>query len=88
MIDDEWWIGHVINKSPANEFYPYSSFMCYEIGWNNGEQERMSPWDMEPIDPESEMHIDLYIFFYESLVLFKNKNYLKFKKFLSIQGEP
>lgn len=54
MIDDEWWIGHVINKSPANELYPHSSFMCYEIGWNNGEQERMSPWDMEPIDPESE----------------------------------
>ncbi|XP_018564263.1 bromodomain and WD repeat-containing protein 3 isoform X2 [Anoplophora glabripennis] len=52
MIDDEWWIGHVINKSPASELYPYSSFMCYEIGWNNGEQERMSPWDMEPIDPE------------------------------------
>lgn len=53
MIDDEWWIGHVINKSPASELYPHSSFMVYEIGWNNGEQERMSPWDMEPIDPES-----------------------------------
>ncbi|KAJ8985649.1 hypothetical protein NQ317_015145 [Molorchus minor] len=52
MIDDEWWIGHIINKSPASDNFPNSSFMLYDIGWNNGEQERMSPWDMEPIDPE------------------------------------
>ncbi|KAJ8937366.1 hypothetical protein NQ314_011912 [Rhamnusium bicolor] len=52
MIDDEWWIGHIINNSPASEHFPNSSFMCYDIGWSNGEQERMSPWDMEPTDPE------------------------------------
>ncbi|CAH1970957.1 unnamed protein product [Acanthoscelides obtectus] len=52
MIDDEWWIGNITNKSPFSEQYTDSAFMCYEIAWNNGEQERMSPWDMEPIDPE------------------------------------
>nr|CAI5864220.1 unnamed protein product [Callosobruchus analis] len=52
MIDDEWWIGHITNTSPFSDQYKDSAFMCYEIAWNNGEQERMSPWDMEPIDPE------------------------------------
>uniref|UniRef100_A0AAR5Q514 Bromo domain-containing protein n=1 Tax=Dendroctonus ponderosae TaxID=77166 RepID=A0AAR5Q514_DENPD len=50
MIDDNWWIGEVSCKLPANDPYPVSAFMCYEISWTNGEQERMSPWDMEPID--------------------------------------
>ncbi|XP_072401421.1 bromodomain and WD repeat-containing protein 3 isoform X1 [Diabrotica undecimpunctata] len=52
MIDDEWWIGEIINKAPASDAFPDSSVLCYEIKWNNGEQERMSPWDMEIIDPE------------------------------------
>ncbi|KAG5885604.1 hypothetical protein JTB14_024785 [Gonioctena quinquepunctata] len=52
MIDDEWWIGHIMNKSPASENFPDSAFLCYEIKWTNGEHERMSPWDMEPIDLE------------------------------------
>lgn len=58
MIDEEWWIGEIINKSPASDAFPHSSFLCYQIRWNNGEEERMSPWDMEPIDndriPEDE----------------------------------
>ncbi|XP_066145385.1 PH-interacting protein isoform X1 [Euwallacea fornicatus] len=58
MIDDNWWIGAITCKSPASELYPESVFMCYEIVWTNGEKERMSPWDMEPIDenrvPEDE----------------------------------
>ncbi|XP_056643759.1 bromodomain and WD repeat-containing protein 3 [Diorhabda sublineata] len=51
MIGDEWWIGEIINKSPASDTFPDSSFLCYEIKWKNGEKERMSPWDLEPIDP-------------------------------------
>lgn len=54
MIDDNWWIGEISNKSPASDLYPESAFMCYEISWTNGEQERMSPWDMESIDESSE----------------------------------
>uniref|UniRef100_A0A6P7F9G1 Bromodomain and WD repeat-containing protein 3 n=1 Tax=Diabrotica virgifera virgifera TaxID=50390 RepID=A0A6P7F9G1_DIAVI len=57
MIDDEWWIGEIINKAPASDAYPDSSVLCYEIKWNNGEQERMSPWDMEIIDPESKNNL-------------------------------
>ncbi|KAL1510019.1 hypothetical protein ABEB36_004677 [Hypothenemus hampei] len=58
LIDDNWWIGEINGKSPSTDLYPDSAFMCYEISWTNGEQERMSPWDMEPIDeariPEDE----------------------------------
>ncbi|CAH0552741.1 unnamed protein product [Brassicogethes aeneus] len=50
MIDDGWWIGEIIDKSPASDLFPNSSFLCYGIKWQNGEQERMSPWDFEPID--------------------------------------
>ncbi|CAG9864164.1 unnamed protein product [Phyllotreta striolata] len=52
MIDEGWWIGEIINKSPASETFPDSTFLCYQIRWNNGEEERMSPWDMEPIDDD------------------------------------
>ncbi|XP_060526262.1 bromodomain and WD repeat-containing protein 3 [Cylas formicarius] len=52
MIDDNWWMGSILNKSPASEFFPESFFMCYQIEWTNGERERMSPWDMEPIDEQ------------------------------------
>lgn len=53
MIDDAWWIGEVISKSPVSEDFPDSLFMCYEIRWDNGEYERMSPWDMEPLKEDS-----------------------------------
>lgn len=62
MIDDGWWIGEIINKSPASEKYPNSSFLSYEIRWENGEQEKMSPWDFEPIDENRK-------FFYESEII-------------------
>lgn len=50
MIDDGWWIGEIVAKSNASEDFPESPFLCYEIKWDNGEMERMSPWDMEPLD--------------------------------------
>jgi bromodomain and WD repeat domain-containing protein 1/3 len=50
MIDDGWWIGEIVTKSTASEDFPDSPFLCYEIKWDNGELERMSPWDMEPLD--------------------------------------
>lgn len=55
MIDDAWWTGEIVNKSTASDDFPDSPFLCYEIKWDNGEQERMSPWDMEPIDESSKL---------------------------------
>ncbi|XP_044761682.1 bromodomain and WD repeat-containing protein 1 [Coccinella septempunctata] len=48
MIYDEWWIGEIISSSLEEQ--PDSPFLCYEIKWDNGETERMSPWDLEPVD--------------------------------------
>lgn len=37
--------------------FPDSMFMCYRVLWDNGEEERLSPWDMEPIDENSKLRI-------------------------------
>ncbi|KAF5287129.1 hypothetical protein FQA39_LY16052 [Lamprigera yunnana] len=48
MIDDCWWMGEIVSKSAFSSDFP-SHFMSYEIRWDSGEFERMSPWDLEPI---------------------------------------
>ncbi|XP_050676362.1 PH-interacting protein isoform X2 [Leptidea sinapis] len=59
MIDDSWWTGIVLERlSPAGA--PHSSaapgaaanFLSLRVRWDNGEVERLSPWDLEPLDPE------------------------------------
>ncbi|XP_053988016.1 PH-interacting protein [Hylaeus volcanicus] len=50
MIDDGWWIGQIQSMEPLDEDFPESFFMCFRVRWDNGEFERMSPWDLEPID--------------------------------------
>lgn len=50
MIDDGWWMGQIIERKPLSDDFPDSLFMCFNVRWDNGEFEFMSPWDMEPID--------------------------------------
>lgn len=50
MIDDGWWIGQIMERKPLDDDLPDSLFMCFNVRWDNGEYESMSPWDMEPID--------------------------------------
>lgn len=52
MIEDCWWTGEIVGKSPLSEDFPNSLFMCYEVRWDNGEYERMSPWDLEPVNEQ------------------------------------
>ncbi|XP_060090216.1 bromodomain and WD repeat-containing protein 1 [Heteronotia binoei] len=52
IIDDAWWFGTVLSQEPYQPQYPDSPFQCYSVKWDNGETERLSPWDMEPI-PEN-----------------------------------
>uniref|UniRef100_A0A3B4Y640 Bromodomain and WD repeat domain containing 3 n=1 Tax=Seriola lalandi dorsalis TaxID=1841481 RepID=A0A3B4Y640_SERLL len=49
IIDDAWWFGSVEDQEPLQPEYPDSPFQCYAVKWDNGEREKMSPWDMEPI---------------------------------------
>lgn len=53
MIDDGWWMGQIQSMEPLDEDFPESFFMCFRVRWDNGEYERMSPWDLEPIDENS-----------------------------------
>uniref|UniRef100_A0A8C6P1E2 Bromodomain and WD repeat domain containing 3 n=1 Tax=Nothobranchius furzeri TaxID=105023 RepID=A0A8C6P1E2_NOTFU len=53
IIDDAWWFGSVEDQEPLQPEYPDSLFQCYSVKWDNGERERMSPWDMEPIPEEA-----------------------------------
>ncbi|KAH0540030.1 hypothetical protein KQX54_011392, partial [Cotesia glomerata] len=53
MIDDGWWMGEIESMEPLDEEFPESYFMCFRVRWDNGEYEKMSPWDLEPIDEES-----------------------------------
>nr|XP_056714892.1 bromodomain and WD repeat-containing protein 1 [Euleptes europaea] len=52
IIDDAWWFGTVLSQEPYQPQYPDSPFQCYSVKWDNGETERLSPWDMEPV-PEN-----------------------------------
>lgn len=54
MIDDGWWIGQITSIEPFSEDALESYFMCFKVRWDNGEVERMSPWDLEPIDMDRE----------------------------------
>lgn len=49
-IDDGWWMGQITSRDPFSNEYPDSLFVCFHIQWDSGETERMSPWDMEPVD--------------------------------------
>ncbi|KAH8382855.1 hypothetical protein KR009_005611, partial [Drosophila setifemur] len=52
MIGDGWWMGQIESRHALCADFPDSFFMCFRVRWDNGEYERMSPWDMEPIDQQ------------------------------------
>ncbi|XP_015203672.1 PH-interacting protein isoform X1 [Lepisosteus oculatus] len=49
VIDDAWWFGTIESQEPFQTQYPDSLFQCYNVCWDNGDTEKMSPWDMEII---------------------------------------
>lgn len=50
IIDDAWWMGTIESQAPLQREFPDSMFQCFIVTWDNGETERMSPWDFEPSD--------------------------------------
>ncbi|KAG9269785.1 PH-interacting protein isoform X2 [Astyanax mexicanus] len=52
VIDDAWWFGTIESQEPYQTEYPDSLFQCYNVCWDNGDTEKMSPWDMEEIPNE------------------------------------
>lgn len=47
VIDDAWWHGSIETHQCLSEDFPHSHFQCLWVRWDNGERERMSPWDLE-----------------------------------------
>uniref|UniRef100_A0A671KXA0 Bromodomain and WD repeat-containing protein 3-like n=1 Tax=Sinocyclocheilus anshuiensis TaxID=1608454 RepID=A0A671KXA0_9TELE len=52
VIDDAWWFGTIVCQEPYQSEYPDSLFQCFKVKWDNGETEKLSPWDVEAI-PEN-----------------------------------
>ncbi|XP_024146478.1 PH-interacting protein isoform X2 [Oryzias melastigma] len=53
VIDDAWWFGTIESQEPYQTQYPDSLFQSYNVCWDNGDTEKMSPWDMEPIPDDA-----------------------------------
>ncbi|XP_035000458.1 PH-interacting protein isoform X2 [Hippoglossus stenolepis] len=53
VIDDAWWFGTIESQEPYQTQYPDSLFQCYNVCWDNGDTEKMSPWDMEMIPDDA-----------------------------------
>uniref|UniRef100_A0AAX7VVS0 Bromo domain-containing protein n=1 Tax=Astatotilapia calliptera TaxID=8154 RepID=A0AAX7VVS0_ASTCA len=53
VIDDAWWFGTIICQEPYQPQYPDSLFQCFKVKWDNGETEKLSPWDVEPIQDDA-----------------------------------
>lgn len=58
MIDNAWWCGKIVEQNTSE-----SPFLCYQVLWDNGEKENLSPWDMEPINPKS-MHFSIFFCYF------------------------
>ncbi|XP_072316915.1 bromodomain and WD repeat-containing protein 3 [Eucyclogobius newberryi] len=54
VIDDAWWFGTIVCQEPYQSEYPDSLFQCFKVRWDNGETEKLSPWDVEPISDEDQ----------------------------------
>lgn len=54
MVNDAWRIGQITARAPYSGDFSDSQFLCFQIRWDNGETDRISPWAIERID-ESRM---------------------------------
>ncbi|KAL0973282.1 hypothetical protein UPYG_G00201390 [Umbra pygmaea] len=54
VIDDCWWFGTIVCQEPYQLDYPDSHFQCFKVRWDNGETEKLSPWDVEAIPEDAQ----------------------------------
>uniref|UniRef100_A0A915KXU4 Bromo domain-containing protein n=1 Tax=Romanomermis culicivorax TaxID=13658 RepID=A0A915KXU4_ROMCU len=54
VIDDNWWFGTIIKKEAYNQRFPNSIFLSFKVLWDNGDEERLSPWDLELFNAKKE----------------------------------
>uniref|UniRef100_A0A0R3RTJ3 Bromo domain-containing protein n=1 Tax=Elaeophora elaphi TaxID=1147741 RepID=A0A0R3RTJ3_9BILA len=52
ILDNHWWTGTIDKKEVHDEEnYPRSNWYCLTVRWDTGEDEKMSPWDVQPQQP-------------------------------------
>ncbi|KAM3714987.1 Bromodomain and WD repeat-containing protein, partial [Dirofilaria immitis] len=50
--NNHWWTGTIDKKEVHDEEnYPRSNWYCLTVRWDTGEDEKMSPWDVQPQQP-------------------------------------
>ena len=54
QIESQWWHGKVLQVSPLDPALPDSPFLSIKCLWDSGEEERLSPWDLEQIPADLE----------------------------------
>jgi hypothetical protein len=52
FIDGSWWSGNVLERRAVSVDYPNSHWLCYNVQWEDGNVESISPWDMSHIPLE------------------------------------
>jgi WD40 repeat protein len=64
IVDDRWWFGRIASiENDSTE----DQFQMYKILWDSGEEELMSPWDIESLDNRSQSSMDGQEVFSEEL---------------------
>ncbi|RNA33770.1 bromodomain and WD repeat-containing [Brachionus plicatilis] len=48
-IDDSWYYGTIEAHKPFHDQYPHSEFQCFSIVWDSGDQDALSPWDLDEV---------------------------------------
>ncbi|KRX53592.1 Bromodomain and WD repeat-containing protein 3, partial [Trichinella sp. T9] len=48
LIDDRWWFGTVVGK--ATQPQSTSHFQSIVVRWENDDEDRLSPWDLVPLE--------------------------------------
>eukprot|EP00092_Neocalanus_flemingeri_P004293 GFUD01004614.1.p1 GENE.GFUD01004614.1~~GFUD01004614.1.p1 ORF type:complete len:2283 (-),score=565.95 GFUD01004614.1:61-6909(-) len=52
QIEDGWWYGSVLGVTPFDPNIPDSPFLSVLCLWDSGEEERLSPWDLDLISED------------------------------------
>jgi bromodomain and WD repeat domain-containing protein 1/3 len=50
IIDDVWWFGTIESREAFDLNYSDSPFQCFNVVWDSSDTEKLSPWDLEPIN--------------------------------------
>ncbi|CAJ0573790.1 unnamed protein product, partial [Mesorhabditis spiculigera] len=48
-LEGKWYVGEVSVREPMQPEFPRSSWNCLKVKWTSGEDDQLSPWDVQPL---------------------------------------